>query len=215
VARTGNVALVRILHEASIGAGMRRIEALVGPDALREVNLERRLLEEIVEALGAGDPRSAPDRARQVVEQMKRLQSELGKLRKGDREALVASLADDAGRVDGVALVVAAVPGEDADGLRELAQALRSRLEKQGPGAAVLGSGDGGKALLVASCTAPLVARGVTAPKLLERAATIIGGGGGGKPILGFAGGPRGDAVGEALGGIPARLTELLAAVNA
>src|SRR5439155_1487897 len=56
VPHTGKVAIVRILGEGSIGSGMRRIEALVGPDALRHVNAERRLLEEVTAALGAGVP---------------------------------------------------------------------------------------------------------------------------------------------------------------
>jgi alanyl-tRNA synthetase len=211
VPRTGNVSIIRILHEGSIGAGMRRVEALVGPDALREVNAERELLHGIVSALGSPDPRSAIDRARQLVERVKRLEAELGKLRKGDRDALVERLAGDATPVDGVSLVVAEIPGEDADGLRELAIALRTRLEKAGAGAIVLGNGDDGKALLVGACTAPLVERGVTAPRLLEVAAKQIGGGAGGKPILGFAGGRDAGAVKDALGGIPARLSELLA----
>ena len=63
----------------------------------------------------------------------------------------------------------------------------------------------------VAACTAEAVARGVTAPAMLEYAAKAIGGGAGGKDILAMAGGPRADAVGEALGGIAARLGQLLA----
>jgi alanyl-tRNA synthetase len=202
--------VVRILGEQSIGSGMRRIEALVGPDAIREINLERRLLEDVAAALGAGDVSSAPDRARKTVEQLKRLESELGKLRKAERGTLVDSLAASAVSVDGANLVVSEVAGEDAAGLRELAQALRGRLESSGPAAAVLGNADGGKALLVAAVTAPLVDRGVTAQTLLERAATEIGGGAGGKPILGFAGGGNAAALPQALGGIPARLAELL-----
>src|SRR5204863_4026503 len=62
VPRTGKVAVVRILGEGSIGSGMRRIEALVGPDALRQINLERHLLEEVTGALGAGDPQQALER---------------------------------------------------------------------------------------------------------------------------------------------------------
>ena len=54
---------MRILHEGSIGAGMRRVEALVGPDALREINAERALLDELVDALGSNDPRAAIERA--------------------------------------------------------------------------------------------------------------------------------------------------------
>ncbi len=66
VQRTGNVAVVRLLREGSIGAGMRRIEALVGPDALREINVERSLLRGLVDALEAKDPArrsSAPERS--------------------------------------------------------------------------------------------------------------------------------------------------------
>ena len=64
VERTGNVAIIRILHEGSIGAGMRRVEALVGPDALREINAERELLRNLVEALGSQDPQAAVEHAR-------------------------------------------------------------------------------------------------------------------------------------------------------
>jgi len=210
VPHTGKVAIVRILGEGSIGSGMRRIEALVGPDALGHVNSERRLLEEVTAALGAGDPETAPERARRAVERIKQLESELGKIRKGDRAAVVDSLAGRAARVDGVSLVIATLPGEDADGLRKLAQALRSRLERDGPGAAVLANADGGRALLVAACTGGLVQRGVRAPALLEPAAKAIGGGAGGKDILAFAGGKDAAALEQALGTIPARLEELL-----
>jgi alanyl-tRNA synthetase len=189
---------------------MRRVEAIVGPDALREINLERRLLAELTEALGTSDPRAAPARAREVIERVKRLESELGTLRRGDRDALVERLLGTVQEVAGVSLIVAELPGEDADALRELALALRDRLERTGAAAAVLGNGDGGKALIVASCTNALVQRGVTAPRLLEKAAKAIQGGAGGKPILAFSGGRDGAAVQDALGGIPARLAELL-----
>ena len=211
VARTGNVAVVRILHEGSIGAGMRRVEALVGPDALREINAERALLDGLVAALGSKDPRAAIEHATRLTERVKRLESELGALRRGDRESLVDSLADGAEPVDGVALVVAEVPGEDPGGLRELAIALRSRLEGRGPAAVVVGNGEGGKAMLVAAVTAPAIERGITAPALLETAAATIGGGAGGKDNLANAGGRHADRVGDALGAIPARVAELVA----
>ena len=210
VPHTGRVSLVKILGEGSIGSGMRRIEALVGPDALRHVNTELRLLVEVVEALGAGDPAQAPDRARRAVERIKQLESELGRIRKGERGTVVDALAAKAQSVDGVRLVVSAVPGEDANGLRELADLLRARLERDGEGAAVLGVAEEGSALLAASVTKPLVTRGVTAKKLLEQAAKAIGGGAGGKDHLGMAGGKNSAALEDALGSIPARLTELL-----
>jgi len=209
VPRTGNVALVRILGESSIGAGMRRVEALVGPDALKEINLERELLHAVVEALGAGDPQAAPERARQLIETTKRLESELGKIRKGDVMARVDEIAGSATSVAGARLVAAVTP-MGADDLRELAQGAVGKLENERGAAVVLGSDAEGKALVVAACSRNLVSRGVTAPQLLEHAAKAIGGGAGGKPILGFAGGPKGDAVKDAIGAIPARLEELL-----
>jgi alanyl-tRNA synthetase len=210
VPHTGKVAIVKILGEGSIGSGMRRVEALVGPDALRHVNAEHRLLQEIVAALGAGDPEQAPERARRVIERVKQLESELGKLRKGERGAVVDELAASAQSVDGVKLVVTSIPGEDTDGLRELADLIRSRLERDGEGAAVLGTVENGSARLVAAVTKPLVTRGVTAKLLLEHAAKAIGGGAGGKDHLGMAGGKNAAGLDDALGSIPARLTELL-----
>jgi len=210
VVHTGNVAVVKILGESSIGSGMRRIEALVGPEAIRHVNAERRLLEEIVSALGGGDLEGAPERARKAIERVKQLESELGKIRKGERGGAIDALAEAATLVEGVTLVVSEVPDMDADGLRELAQALRGKFDAT-EGGVVLGNAQGGRALLVAACTNALVSRGVTAPLLLEKAAAAVGGGAGGKPILGFAGGKNAGALRGALDAIPDRLRELLA----
>ena len=209
VERTGNIAIIRILGEGSIGAGMRRVEALVGPDALREINVEREVLRGLTEALGSKDPQAALEHARRVIEENKRLKNELGKLKAGDRDSMIGDLAAGATNVEGVALVVAELQGQDAGALRELAQKVRDKLAA-GPAAVVLGGGGGGKAQLVAACTPGAVALGVKAPELLALAATAIGGGAGGKDILAMAGGKQGDAVAGALGGIPARLTELL-----
>jgi alanyl-tRNA synthetase len=209
VAHTGRVAVVRFLSEGSIGAGMRRLEAAVGPDALREINAERELLRGLVEALGAPDAQAALEHARRVVEENKRLRSELGRLRRQDRDAVIASLVESAQPVDGVALVVSEVPGEDPAGLRELAQRVRDRLAAR-PAVVVVGNAEGGKPILVAATTPAAVERGITAPRLLEPASKVIGGGAGGKDGLANAGGTRADRLGEALGQIPERLRELL-----
>ena len=209
VAHTGNIAVVRFMSEGSIGAGMRRLEAAVGPDALREINAERELLRGLVEALGSKDPRAALEQARRVIDENKRLRTELGKLRKGDRDTVIASLADGAEQVDGLALVVSEVPGEDPGGLRDLAQKIRDKLSA-GPAVVVIGNAEGGKPLLVAAATGAAVERGVTAPALLQQAATVIGGGAGGKDVLANAGGKHPERLAEALGTIPGRVRELL-----
>ncbi|MGA9160866.1 MAG: alanine--tRNA ligase [Actinomycetota bacterium] len=210
VHHTGEIALVRILHEASIGAGMRRVEALVGTDALREINMERELLYAIARELGT-DPKGALERARHYAQRVKQLEGELAKQAKQDLKARGEQLAGGARLVDGAQLVTAPVDA-GADELRALAQDVANRLENAGGAAVVLGTGEGGKALLAAASTKNLVARGVTAQALLEPAAAIVGGGGGGKPNLAFAGGPRGDAFGEALDAVEPRLKELLQA---
>jgi alanyl-tRNA synthetase len=210
VPHTGRVALTLITSEQSIGSGLRRIEALVGPDALEHVNRERRLLEEVAAALGAGDPQQAPERARRAVARIKELEAALGSVKAQERAGRAEELVAGARDVQGVKLVLAELPGEDAGALRELAMKLRDRLEKEGHGAAVLASADRGKATLVAACTKPLIERGVTAPALLEPAAKAVGGGAGGKPHLAFAGGGNAAALADALAMIPRRLAKLL-----
>jgi alanyl-tRNA synthetase len=208
VHHTGHIGVVRILHEGSIGAGMRRVEAVVGADAIREINLEREWLRAVAEALGT-DPKTAAERARQLVERVKRLESEQGKKDKDQRKRAAQELAAAAGDVGGVRLVAQAHDAP-ADELRALAQDVASQLEGPGGAAVVLGSGQNGKALLVAATSKNLLERGVSAPELLDPAATIVGGGAGGKPGLAFSGGPNGDRVGSALEAIEPRLKELL-----
>jgi alanyl-tRNA synthetase len=211
VPRTGNVAIVRILGEGSIGAGMRRVEALVGPDALKEWNSEHVIIEEVSELLRA-EPPAIPDRVRGLLERLKRYESELGKIGAAQRADLIEQIAARASEVAG-ARVVTALHDGDASELRELAQGAVIRMENPNGAAVVLGSTRGGGALIVAACSRNLVGRGVTAPLLLEPAAGAIGGRAGGKPILGTAGGPNGGAVKEAVERIiPARLEELLRA---
>jgi alanyl-tRNA synthetase len=210
VVHTGNIAVIRVLGEASIGAGMRRVEALVGPDALHEINADRALFDDVMEALQASDRSSAPERIRSILDENRRLRSELDRIRRQGVAARAQSLVDAAADVPGGARLVTRREDLDADELRELAADTVGRLEGAGGAAVVLGSGAGGRALLVAAISPTLVSRGVEAKRLLAPAATAIGGGGGGKPTLGTAGGPKGEAVDDALGLIPARLEELL-----
>jgi alanyl-tRNA synthetase len=208
VHHTGHIGTVRILHEGSIGAGMRRVEALVGPDALREINVERTWLRAVAEALGT-DPKGAAERARQLLERVKRLESEQGKKDKEQLRRTAEQLASSTGVVAGAQLVVREHDAP-ADELRMLAQDVANRLENAQGAAVVLGTGQSGKALLAAACSANLIARGVTAPALLEPAGSIVGGRGGGKPNLAFGGGPNGAALLEALQAIEPRMRELL-----
>ena len=210
VPRTGEVSLLLLTSEGSIGTGLRRVEALVGRDALAHVRAERRLLEELADLLGAGDVQQTVERARRTVARIKELENELGQLKGRARGERVTDLLASAQDVAGVSLVVAEVKGEDPGGLRELVLSLRNRMQNNGHGAAVLATSDGEKATLVAACTSDLVDRGVTAPALLDPAAKAVGGGAGGRPHLAFAGGGKPGALSEALAAIPGRLASLL-----
>ena len=210
VLHTGEVALMRLVSEGSIGSGFRRVEALVGPDALKQINVERRLLEEVLEAVGGGELQTTPERVRQAVARIKQLESELGKIRKAEQGEEVERLLSTAKDVDGVKLVVESFDGREAGELRELALRLRNRLAQQ-PAAVVLAGSGSGKTLLVAALTPDLLSKGLTAGALLEPAARAVGGNAGGKPDLAMGGGPKADALHEALGTIPARLLQLLA----
>jgi len=211
VRHTGEVGLMRLVSEGSIGSGFRRIEALTGPDALRQVNVERRLLEEVAEAIGAGDPTTAPERARHAVARIKELESELGKLRRAEQTGELERLADTALDVAGIKLVLARMNGRDEGELRELAAKLSNRLSGQGveQGAVVLGTAGAKGARLIAAVTPGLFAR-INARQLLEEASEVIGGGVGGKDRLAMAGGPKSDALDQALAGIPDRIQALL-----
>jgi alanyl-tRNA synthetase len=210
VRHTGEVALLRLVGESSIGSGFRRVEALTGPDALRQVNVERRLLEEITEAIGGGDPSMAPERVRHALARIKQLESELGKLRRIEQAAEVETLLGRARSIDGVSLIVESLAGREAGELRELALKLRNKLAGEPAAVVVAGPGEG-KTLLVAALTKDLLSRGLTAASLLDPAAKAVGGSAGGKPDLAMGGGPRAEGLEEALRLIPVRLEELLA----
>jgi alanyl-tRNA synthetase len=209
VHHTGQVALIRILGESGIGSGLRRVEALVGPDALRHVNLERRLLLEVVGALGGGDTESAPERVRRAIERVKQLESELGKIRKAQQGGELDRLAGSTIELDGVKLLVD-VKGESPAGeLRELAIRLRDRLADE-PAAVVLVGTGAGRTNVVAALTGPLTRRGIAAADVARPIADAAGGSAGGKPDLAMGGGPRDVDAAGAPAALRERLRELL-----
>jgi alanyl-tRNA synthetase len=187
------------------------VEAVVGPQALKYVNAERHLLEEIAEIVGARDRDQTLDRVRAAIARTKELERELERLRSAERDVAGAGLIGEALDVAGVSLILKEMPGAGADELRELALSLRQALEAKGPGAVVLGSAEGKKVSLVAAVTTQLVERGITAPRLLEDAAARVGGRAGGKDHLAFGGGGKPEGLAEALAAIPDRLAGLLA----
>jgi alanyl-tRNA synthetase len=197
VGHGSQVGPVHVLGESSIGANLRRIEALTGLEALHYLDRERQLLAEVATLLKTR-PEDAPEQLRRRLEALAAAQRELERLRVAGLERLAGELAGRAAREEGGWLVVERVPEAGADDLRRIAGAVRDRVGA-GPGVVVLGSEVQGKAAMVALLSADLAGAGVAARDVLTRAAKAVGGGAGGKGDLASAGGRDPSRLEEAL----------------
>lgn len=207
VARTGELGAVFVLGESSIGAGMRRIEAVSGRGAERMVNQRMRAA-----ALAAAKLQTPVDN---LEERVDGLLDQLAQLRR-EKEALerklsLQSAADVLHRrqdVNGVCVLAAKVDAPNADALREMGDWLRDKI---GSGVIVLGTVVDGRPLLISMVTPDLMSSGLDASRIVRAAAKTIEGGGGGRPDVGQAGGRNAGKIDEALDLIP-RIVEEQAA---
>ncbi len=197
VGHGSQVGPVVILGESSVGANLRRIEALTGLDALRYLDRERQLLAEVASLLRA-QPEDAPEQLRRRLEALAGAQRELERLRRSELAGRAAELAGRAATIGGGWMVVERVGGASPDELRQLANTIRDR-RGSGPGVVVLGSDQGGRGNLVGLLTSDLVGKGVTAREVVMPAARLVGGGAGGKDDLASGGGPDSGKLDEAL----------------
>src|SRR5215217_5234349 len=197
VGHGSQVGPVHVLGEASIGANLRRIEALTGLEALHYADRERQLLAEVA-ALLKTRPEDAPEQLRRRLEALANAQRELERLRVAGLERLAGELAGRVAKEADGWLVAERVPEAGGDDLRRIASAVRDRVGS-GPGVVVLGSEAQGKAAMVALLTADLAAAGAGARDVLARAAKAVGGGAGGKGDLASAGGRDPGQLDEAL----------------
>jgi alanyl-tRNA synthetase len=211
-ARSGQLGIVKILAEGSIGTGKRRVEALVGMDAFRFLAREHVLVSQLAETFKA-QPEELPDRIAALTQRLRDAEKDLERLRATAVLANAAALAEGAVDVDGVAVVTNEVPADTpVDDVRRLALDVRGRLEPGRPAVVTVATRSGGKALVVVAAGPGAVARGIRAGQLVGHLAPMLGGGGGGKDDLAMGGGANAAGVGDALAAVPFLVAQALTA---
>jgi len=189
VARSGQLGLVKLLGESSIGSGVRRIEALVGIDAFRFLARESVLVSQLSEQLKAR-PEELPERISGVVSRLREAERELNKLRSAALLESAGEIAAAAEDIGGVAFVAHQVPdGTDADAVRRLALDVRGRIAAQRPAVVMITGVPADRPVVVIAVNEAGRSAGLAAGALVGGAARALGGGGGGKPDIAQGGG--------------------------
>ncbi len=197
VGRTGDIGLFKIIAEAGVASGVRRIEALTGEGALAYVDeLEKQLTEAAGLLKGGRDELGA--RVSQLFERNRKLEKELETLKAKLASSQGSDLAAQAEEVDGIKVLAVTLEGADARVLRDTVDQLKNKL---GAAAVILAAVNGDKVSLVAGVTKAETAR-LKAGELVNHVATQIGGRGGGRPDMAQAGGNQPENLPTALASV-------------
>ncbi len=210
-ARSGQLGVIKLLGESSIGSGVRRVEALVGGDAYRFLAREHVLVAQLCEVLKVR-PEQLPGRVGDIVERLRGAEKEIEKVRVAQLLAGGADLAAAARDVAGVAVVAHRVDGAAASDVRTLALDVRGRLPRGRPGLVVVAGVADGKVSVVAATNDEARSRDLSANDLVRAVTGLLGGRGGGKADVAQGGAPDPTRVDEALAAVEATV---LAAVRA
>jgi alanyl-tRNA synthetase len=201
VQRAGDIGLFKIVAESAVAAGIRRIEAVTGANALAYLQTLENRLGRIASSLKVA-PADAASRIDGLLEHLKQLDKELAQVKGKLASAQGDQLMEQAVEVAGFKVLAARLEGADSKTLRETLDKLRDKLKSA---AIVLAAVDGDKVQLAAAVTADLVTQGqIKAGDLVNFVALQVGGKGGGKPDMAMAGGTE-----------PAKLPQALASVQA
>ena len=197
VARSGQLGLVKLLSESSIGAGVRRVEALVGHDAYQYLAREHVLLNSLTEIIKGARADELPQRISELVEKMKSMEKELSAVRSAKALAATSQIANKAKKVRDINLIIEQLESEIAvDDMRLIAINLREKVKS---GVVVLSTINSGKPLLVAAVSPEAIKLGIKAGDLIKIGSATLGGGGGGKDDFAQGGGVDVSAISKAL----------------
>jgi len=202
VASSAQIGLIDILSEASIGAGTRRVEALVSTDAFAHLAAERALVSELSGLLHV-PPDQVSDRVAKLIGELKAANKQIEDMRTAQLLAGAQTLVGQAKDVGGVAVVTSAQLGLTPDQARQLATQVRDRLGSR-PGVVAIGGGESDKPALVVTTTASAREIGVKAGELVRIGTAELGGKGGGRDDMAQGGGTDGAGLPKALQAIEA-----------
>jgi len=187
VSRSGQLGVIKLLNESSIGAGVRRVEALVGVDAYKFLAREHILLNSLTDLIKGARTEELPERISDLLNKMKEIEKELATVRSAQALSQVGDLAKTAKIINGISYVSSVMADEvSGDDLRKIALDLREREAKS---VVALISSNEGKPVLVVATSEEARAHGVKAGALVKIGSTVLGGGGGGKDDFAQGGG--------------------------
>ena len=187
VERSGQLGVVKLLGESSIGAGVRRVEALVGVDAYKFLAREHILLNSLTDLIKGSRAEELPERISDLLNKMKEIEKELASVRSAQALSQVGDLAKTATTINGHTFIGSVISdGVSGDDLRKIAIDLRSAHANS---VIALLSNNDGKPVLVVAVSEQSRAAGVKAGALVKIGSTVLGGGGGGKDDFAQGGG--------------------------
>ena len=195
VANTSHIGLFKIVSESGVAAGVRRIEALTGSNAIAYYKNTEATLHDAAKALKA-NPSDITAQIKKLQEELKALRSENESLKSKEAQAALGDVMDSVKEIKGVKLLATAIKGVDMNGLRDLGDQLKTKL---GEGVVVIISENDGKVNLVAMATDGAMAKGAHAGNLIKAIAPKVGGGGGGRPNMAQAGGKNPAGIQDAI----------------
>ncbi|WP_371370761.1 alanine--tRNA ligase [Sporomusa aerivorans] len=195
VGATAEIGLFKIVSEAGIGAGMRRIEAVTGYGAHEYLKAQNELVKEAAAALKSR-PEEIVARIDGLNGRVRELEKEISALHTKLAKNEVQDLLTGVKEVNGVQVVIGQVAAPDMENLRATGDMLRDRLQS---GVVVLGAINGEKVNFIAMATPDCVKKGIHAGNIIKATANAAGGGGGGRPDMAQAGGKQPEKLSEAL----------------
>ena len=195
VHNSGEIGLFKIISETGVAAGVRRIEAVTGLNAIKYMEEKQRILKEACNALKCSEKdvlKKISSQGAEIKEKEKEILELKSKLASGVEDEILASVKE----INGVKVAAYAVEGIDGNSLRDLGDKVRNKLST---GVVVLFSNVGGKVNLIAMSTKDVLDKGIHCGKIIKEVASIVGGGGGGRPDMAQAGGKNPENIKTAL----------------